>query len=146
MIITKYDVRLINVTFLFVNYPNVVPYADVRLVKGDGNSYGLVEVNFRNIWGTICQEGFDMSAADVVCKQLGFLRGAINFYGNAVYGLGNGTIWLSNVKCNGSESNIAQCNHYYWGLSDCTHDQDVSIVCNTGIVMISLQYVLQNMH
>ena len=84
-----------------------------------------------------------MASANIICKQLGFLRGAVNFYGGAAYGSGNGTIWLSKLNCTGKEGNIAQCNHYYWGLSDCTHEQDIGVVCNTGkMIMVRLKYSL----
>ena len=73
-----------------------------------------------------------MNSANVVCKQLGYRGGAMNYYGGARYGEGNGTIWLSNVTCNGNEHNLAKCPHSYWGKSRCTHDQDISVVCDPG--------------
>ena len=110
----------------------IVNSVKARLVGTEDDSYGRLEVNYRGIWGTICQHGFTMISANVTCKQLGYVRGAIRFYGGAVYGPGNGTIWLTNVKCSGNEINIAQCSHSYWGESNCDHDKDVSIVCNPG--------------
>ncbi|RDD36431.1 Deleted in malignant brain tumors 1 protein, partial [Trichoplax sp. H2] len=103
---------------------------EVRITDGDQYSYGLVEVKYNDIWGTICQNGFTMVSANIICKQLGFLRGATTFYGGALYGQGNGTIWLANVNCTGNETNIASCPHSYWGINDCTHSEDISIVCN----------------
>ena len=73
-----------------------------------------------------------MVSANITCKQLGYVRGAINFHGEAHYGPGNGTIWLTNVQCRGNENNIAQCSHSYWGETNCNHNDDVSIVCNPG--------------
>ena len=99
----------------------------------DEKSYGRLEVRYNNTWGTVCQQGFTMESANVVCKQLGYLRGATNFYGDAIYGPGNGTVWLSQLRCRGSENNIAVCPHSYWGKTACTHAEDVSIVCNPGI-------------
>lgn len=73
-----------------------------------------------------------MQSANVVCKQLGYFKGASNFYGGAVYGQGSGTIWLTNVTCSGHETNIAKCFHSYWGKTNCNHDADISIVCDPG--------------
>ena len=49
-----------------------------------------------------------------------------------MYGQGMGKIWLSNVRCDGNESNIASCPHSYWGRTNCAHGQDVGIVCDNG--------------
>jgi len=49
--------------------------------------------------------------------------------GSDKYGAGVGPIWLDNVKCTGSETNIGSCLHNGWGLLDCLHSEDVSIRC-----------------
>ena len=40
---------------------------------GGGGFSGRVEVCLDQRWGTICDDGWSMSDAEVVCEQLGFL-------------------------------------------------------------------------
>ena len=58
----------------------------VRLVGPEPN-VGRVEVNHNNVWGTICDDRWDLEDAHVVCRQLGF-AGAIRATTGAEHGQG----------------------------------------------------------
>ena len=57
------------------------------------------------------------------------------------HGAGSGQIWLDNIRCNGTETDIADCQHKSWGRCVCDHSKDISVKCLTvtGTVTHSLQ-------
>lgn len=64
--------------FAFVSQPIVtvqileVCYdGEVRLRGGFDENQGRVEICFGGMWGTVCDNGWDESDANVVCTQLG---------------------------------------------------------------------------
>ena len=44
----------------------------LRLVGGQSNAEGTVEVCVSGIWGSVCNESWSVNDAAVVCQQLGF--------------------------------------------------------------------------
>ena len=99
----------------------------VRLVNG-GASYGRVEVYYSGQWGTVCDNGWDINDANVVCRQLGFFSASAAPKG-AKYGEGSGTIWIDGVNCKGDEASLLQCRHRKWLTSSCSHSRDASVEC-----------------
>ena len=43
---------------------------DIRLAGSNNNHEGRIEVKVRGVWGQVCDDGFGMIDADVICKEL----------------------------------------------------------------------------
>ena len=56
-------------------------------------------------------------------------------YSSAAFGAGSGNIFLTNVGCNGGESDLLDCT--YSVGSSCSHTEDVGVRCQ-GIIIIGL--------
>ena len=89
-------------------------------------------------WSTLCP--FNLFQYFTCCANNHSLvtdahRYGGEFIGNR-YGAGSGAIWLNNVHCNGTETDIRNCEHDVWGSHNCTHSQDVSVSCVTGITTV----------
>jgi len=90
-----------------------------------------VEVYHNGEWGTVCDSGWDLNDAQVVCSELGFGQ-AIAVRDNAFYGQGSGKIWLNYLNCSSTERTIGNCSHGGWGNVYCGHSNDAGVKCSTG--------------
>ncbi|XP_067275442.1 HHIP-like protein 1 [Pseudorasbora parva] len=102
-----------------------------RLVSADGQKdRGRVEIFVRGEWGTVCDDMFNMQAAAVVCRQMGFPV-AVRVAKRAELGAGGSgvRILLDDVECEGTERTLLHCKHAKLGKNNCSHDEDVGVVC-----------------
>ena len=106
----------------------IINFTVVRLVNGANSYEGRVEVYHNGEWGTVCDDGWDLNDAQVVCRQIGFSQ-AIAIKTSAYYGRGSGQIWLDDVNCVGIELTIENCSHGGWGNENCFHSEDAGIQC-----------------
>uniref|UniRef100_A0A8C6QCC2 CD5 antigen-like n=1 Tax=Nannospalax galili TaxID=1026970 RepID=A0A8C6QCC2_NANGA len=105
---------------------------ELRLVGGDSLCSGRLEVLHKGVWGSVCDDGWGEEEDQVVCNQLGCGESILpSSKARKSYGLGAGRIWLDDVVCSGEEPSLEFCLHRLWGYHDCTHKEDVAVICDS---------------
>ena len=66
----------ISSSFTEDNATNAIGYncsdGDVRLIGGNNDAEGRVEMCYNNFWGQVCHNSWSTNDAGVLCKQLGY--------------------------------------------------------------------------
>lgn len=120
----------------------------MRLVNGGSSCSGRVEVLIDNQWGTVCGDSWDMTDAEVVCRELG-CGSPVEVKTDGYFGSGIGKIWMDDVKCTGTETSLKNCRSNGWGVHNCVHAKDAGVICRGKIELpdrIFLFYLLIFLH
>ncbi|XP_071823777.1 scavenger receptor cysteine-rich type 1 protein M130-like isoform X3 [Apostichopus japonicus] len=102
--------------------------ASIRLAGGSSPNAGRVEVFVNGEWGTVCDHSWDITDANVVCRQLGY-PGAVRARSSAHFGRGSGRIWLDDVACADSSLSLQDCPMSEIGVHNCNHKEDAGVKC-----------------
>jgi len=101
---------------------------EVRLADGPTPASGRLEVNVLGSWGTVCDDSWGKEDADVACRQLGYAGGAsLEQIKCSALGIPEASssvrIWLDDLSCDGSESNLLDCADRAIGHHNCKHSK-----------------------
>ncbi|XDV24826.1 hypothetical protein PO909_028871, partial [Leuciscus waleckii] len=103
-------------------------HVPLRLSGGLGRCSGRLEVYHNAVWGSVCADLWDISDAQVVCRQLG-CGAALRADGNSVFGAGEGVVWLNRVECRGNEIHLWDCPLSLKNHTDCSHKEHAGLTC-----------------
>lgn len=75
-----------------------IPRIQLRLAgEKRKHNEGRVEVFYEGEWGTVCDDDFNIHAAQVVCRELGYFE-AVSWSPSSKFGKGEGTLTI--ILCN----------------------------------------------
>ncbi|XP_030383875.1 protein bark beetle [Scaptodrosophila lebanonensis] len=116
-----------------------VPRVPVRLVGGTGAHEGRLQLYLNGRWGTVCDYGWNVLNAALVCHHLGYtlnpqdwrlLRSQLPNAGVSE------DVLVANVRCTPHDRDITKCRaeHLTRGEFEntCSHENDVGIRCYEG--------------
>lgn len=111
---------------------------------------GNVEILHNGRWGAICDDSWDTSEAQVVCRQLGFenafstVATISGHFGkakrklyllilsvNVIENFSLGAFWMSDILCNGTENKISDCRFDGWAQNDCSPNEAAGVICDS---------------
>ncbi|CAH1792063.1 unnamed protein product [Owenia fusiformis] len=102
----------------------------VRIGRQWGSSEGLLEVYKDGQWGTVCNVGWNMANAALVCQMMGYTVHPDSWLPQQTQrGDPGQPIWLSNVYCDEMDSDIMQCRADQLEDHSCDHSMDVNVKC-----------------
>uniref|UniRef100_A0A673XBC6 Lysyl oxidase homolog n=1 Tax=Salmo trutta TaxID=8032 RepID=A0A673XBC6_SALTR len=115
--------------FKFISsFTNSVEQPLVRLRGGANIGDGRVEVLKNGEWGTVCDDNWNLKAASVVCRELGFGSAKEALAGGRL-GQGMGPVHMNEVECSGFEKSLTEC-YFNRDALGCSHEEDAAVRCN----------------
>ncbi|XP_076629427.1 uncharacterized protein LOC143345828 isoform X2 [Colletes latitarsis] len=108
---------------------------EIRLAGSENKHEGRVEVKILGVWGQVCDDGFGMIDAGVICKELGFVLGALEVRPGGFYGNMDPStrFMVDQLRCRGNETSLRECDFEGWGVHNCQPEEAVGVICKTAV-------------
>ncbi|XP_069083972.1 CD5 antigen-like isoform X1 [Pleurodeles waltl] len=105
----------------------------LRLMNGGDPCAGRVELHYtEGGWGTVCNHGWDLTAATLVCKELK-CGTAIATSTNSQFGESDGPIWVNQLHCLEIHAQLQDCEGSWvkrGSAHSCDHANESGVVCS----------------
>lgn len=101
----------------------------MELFGGHIPGTGHVKIFNDGKWGAVCDDGWVLANANVVCRTLGF-QFALGHSTQSWFGEADIEILLDDVQCYGDEETLLDCKSSPWGWSDCTASELAGVFCS----------------
>lgn len=109
---------------------------EVRLVNEHGlSNQGLLEVRTSDGFASVC--GLNQGAANAICEAMGYPGGSVyahscsSFRGKNLCGSMGLPVAMQNLRCEGDEDHLSQCEWEAPDQSCLDHSKDSIVVCNS---------------
>ena len=77
-------------------------------------------------WGAVCSDAWGLEEATVACRMLGF---ELSFQAMQMPAPADSPVFLSSVRCSGTESSLLDCAARRWEAGNCSADDSVGVSC-----------------
>ncbi|XP_025921811.1 scavenger receptor cysteine-rich type 1 protein M130-like, partial [Apteryx rowi] len=105
------------------------PYTGFRLANGSTECTGRVELEVRGTWGSLCDAGWDVPDAQVLCHHLR-CGSAASVPRGGYFGTGSGPLWRDTFHCSGTESHLGECPATVLGIPACSPGRAAAVNCS----------------
>ena len=110
----------------------------ITLEGGSSDTEGNVLICHDDRFGPVCDDYWSEvdHAAGVACRQLGYPTGSatvLSFFGRP----SSWDYWLDDVRCDGTEASLGECDHRPWGDHNCSADEAAGAICLTVLTGLS---------
>ncbi|XP_075035216.1 scavenger receptor cysteine-rich type 1 protein M130-like [Mixophyes fleayi] len=103
-------------------------FTDLRLVGGDNECEGRLEIYYNGSWGSVCNNSMTSRSLSVTCKQLGCGLHGHHKIANK-YGIEAANSWLDFIDCRSTDRSLSECPSAPWGSIICDRTEVAIIQC-----------------
>ena len=116
---------------------SILEFLALRMVSGDQECAGWLEVFYNGTWGSVCRSPMDDVTVSIICSQLGCGdSGSLN----TSVGLREGSRphWVDGIQCQRTDPSLWQCPSDPWNYNSCSPKEEAYISCAGDLLSVSV--------